>query len=982
MLNNSIIETKYCNDKYFSNPYMQTYTSYIHIDSSRRSKEFINTFDEELYSLPPFAIKFMNGSSIINIELPNHSFAVDDRISLNNITSKNIILQNILMVKKNSFFVRIFHENHGLSLSGLYDPSNSNHFNKVGYVEHLPSSYTEFDDIPDGRNEYYILKDNSKFDFRIQLSNIKGCDFTRGSIGSIPTNYLNKKQTVYLVFNKNSNMYIPDPNSYLIMLEKKSSINYMDGINFIKDKSGLATLIPSTNTIYIKFYNLFGIPLNYLNSGTPINENTKHPYHTILETSSNNFTIDVGYSAIVDPNTSFYNYTDTIDQDIDISKLINSNSGGGSQIYVRKITSTINGYPNPNDYVYEFGCSYHNLVQVKLVGSEFPNSQRIINTTNNNLYWRNLDDGDHIYQLSITPGNYSPQKLKHEIEKEFNNTIRYKYSEEFLAGIIPKIVKKSTPINNLVYDENGYNKYHIVDVSICDINDKVSFSAYKEIVQFNQQQNIPIISVPDNMIEFTMTEDLRTNFGNSCYSSEQPEIIPLVPQFIKPFDPQNGEILYIYFTPKCHTRLPENFMFAYNNLYQYLSHTKTDPNNFNTFLAKLENTRAVLVNFYRTKDVYPLNISTNEINSINSSTVLENFSYNYLSREIHKYNHNLKIGDLVITDQFIDPDFIGEIFVYEIECITDSDKFIVKKYNHGEKYKFIYDGIIINFNNTNEKNSQYWLDQISPTDQISPMNIDQNNTLSFISVIPQPENKIFMRIYHPNHQLEAGTVITITNSSSINQVPASTINGQHIINKIFDENSYEVLLGIYTSVKTIEYPTNLISIRYPDIFQMFFNFDDTLGNILGFKDVGQDVAVTPYKKKIRNVDPYGSIRNVDPGYDLCKPIRTKLEMTGYNYFYICCPELANIQNTNLVSNIFAIVRWTENPGNIVFDSFVPTVKIFNAPLSSLSKLHFTFYHPDGRLVEFNGLDHSFTIEIIGLYGQPSGINPGINSIIS
>ena len=49
------------------------------------------------------------------------------------------------------------------------------------------------------------------------------------------------------------------------MLNKKSSINYMDGINFIKDKFDKFTTILTTNTIYIKYNNLYGIPLNYLN---------------------------------------------------------------------------------------------------------------------------------------------------------------------------------------------------------------------------------------------------------------------------------------------------------------------------------------------------------------------------------------------------------------------------------------------------------------------------------------------------------------------------------------------------------------------------------------------------------------------------------------------------------------------------------------------------------------------------------------------
>ena len=355
----------------------------------------------------------------------------------------------------------------------------------------------------------------------------------------------------------------------------------------------------------------------------------------------------------------------------------------------------------------------------------------------------------------------------------------------------------------------------------------------------------------------------------------------------------------------------------------------------------------------------------------------------------------LQVGDLIITDQFVDPSSIGEIFVYEIDTIINPNSFTVIKIDHGEKYKFIYDSLILNFNSQETKDSQYWLDQIVPDQEIIPLS-DQhlvpiennlNNTLSFVEVNPLPNNKYTMKVFHPNHQLQPGSKITISNSKSINQVPENAINTSHIITKVLDNNNYEVTLAKYipndiSNEETVQ-SSNIISIIYPDIFQMFFNFSDTVGNILGFNKVGEDVAITAYKHTITNTDFYANDYDLSSlGTEYQQQLK-KLDMTGYNYFYLCCPELAAIENTKPVPNVFAIIRWFDNPGSVIFDSFEPTVKYFNSALSSISELHFTLYHPDGRLVEFNGLNHSFTIEIVELYNKPVGtdFNARMNSEI-
>jgi hypothetical protein len=248
---------------------------------------------------------------------------------------------------------------------------------------------------------------------------------------------------------------------------------------------------------------------------------------------------------------------------------------------------------------------------------------------------------------------------------------------------------------------------------------------------------------------------------------------------------------------------------------------------------------------------------------------------------------------------------------------------------------------------------------------------NRKNTMSIIQIKSLSAYNKNMIVYHPNHNLSVGQTIEIENSVSVNQIPASIINRKHNINKIIDSDHYLVLLDLYTKTGYTETRSNTITIMYPDLFQMFFNYDNTLGKILSFRDVGREFAVTPFRHVIRNTDAYAHDNHTNYLDSLGSPYKPglrKLDMTGENYFYICCPELATIENTDPVRDVFAIGRWFDNPGSVVFDSVVPTIKVFQNPLT-LSSLHISIRKPDGHLVNFNGLDHSFTLELTELVGH-------------
>ncbi len=120
---------------------------------------------------------------------------------------------------------------------------------------------------------------------------------------------MNKTHSVYLLYTFTNGHFTVDQNSYVIKLSKKSSINYKDGVNPVENYTGVDTGVVSTNDTVIKFNNLMGIPLRYLNHG--ISENNALQYVTIKSRTANTFIIDIGYKAIVDPHTRFYSNDDS-----------------------------------------------------------------------------------------------------------------------------------------------------------------------------------------------------------------------------------------------------------------------------------------------------------------------------------------------------------------------------------------------------------------------------------------------------------------------------------------------------------------------------------------------------------------------------------------------------------------------------------------------------------------------------------------------
>jgi hypothetical protein len=97
-----------------------------------------------------------------------------------------------------------------------------------------------------------------------------------------------------------------------------------------------------------------------------------------------------------------------------------------------------------------------------------------------------------------------------------------------------------------------------------------------------------------------------------------------------------------------------------------------------------------------------------------------------------------------------------------------------------------------------------------------------------------------------------------------------------------------------------------------------------------------------------------------------------------DFMNMCVTGLGTTQNTstNTIDDIFAKILLPSGSGSIYYDTFTSTPKEFyDKPLRELTELEIKFIDSNKNPIEFNGYNHSFTLEIIELDEELLKINP-------
>lgn len=165
----------------------------------------------------------------------------------------------------------------------------------------------------------------------------------------------------------------------------------------------------------------------------------------------------------------------------------------------------------------------------------------------------------------------------------------------------------------------------------------------------------------------------------------------------------------------------------------------------------------------------------------------------------------------------------------------------------------------------------------------------------------------------------------------------------------------------------------IFKIYTPNVFRLMFDKVDTIGTVLGFQNAGSPLSVTKYSNTITNKDTYEPDLNPVINLDETTP-GNAIDLEGYNYINMVCPQLPVIDATGSIKTLFAKIELNNKYGRMNYDTFVATPLVYYNPIKELSELSVSYYSPSGELYDFNGLNHSFIIELITLDELPKESN--------
>ncbi len=443
--------------------------NYLNIDSSQRNKIPSLVLSQTSYELQQNPFFFTKESNILTIRQLNNTFNVNDRISILGVIPKTVQISTTGIIRQDvETITNVLDQNQnivniiGNTTTNLVDNSNIFEFDigsqymKFNYSHNLPV-INNFVKLP-GNTGIFIndpyLDSLDTTNLIIEISGFRGNSITSADGGSyfdnIPVSFINGKHSIILQ-NPVSGRIVR--NVFYILLPTKYS-----------STSG-QFIVPSPKYNFkLIYYYLAGVPINYINSNYPINQSQLQGYHIISKVTKDTFSIQLGQlsTGALDPVT-FATYDSYV---------------GGNNIEVVLVTDVNKGYTSPNTYAVELEKVYTNIISIRMISSEFPNSQKII-TTNNKLYWQNQDDGAYVYSISLNSGNYTPESITNIIEDLTYKTSRINYTTD-----------NPTNTTNFVQTISPYTNHNILKVNIDTVTDLVTFSSFKEIIIFR-----PIVSV-------------------------------------------------------------------------------------------------------------------------------------------------------------------------------------------------------------------------------------------------------------------------------------------------------------------------------------------------------------------------------------------------------------------------------------------------------------------------------------------------------
>ena len=257
------------------------------------------------------------------------------------------------------------------------------------------------------------------------------------------------------------------------------------------------------------------------------------------------------------------------------------------------------------------------------------------------------------------------------------------------------------------------------------------------------------------------------------------------------------------------------------------------------------------------------------------------------------------------------------------------------------------------------------------------------NSLSIREEYINTESYFILTVKHPNNLVDVSDTIIITNSedltinnnvtSSYILISNSYINKEHTVYAINLKNSsYDIIIGkkiniTTTTATTFKTSGENIIIKSKTKVSFLFNYPDTCGEVLGFRDVGTNNSILDFNSIITNYDSYMNSINVNSVGNIITYQSNFMNFVGnFNYFLMYLNDIEYIYLNNNLPSAFSKIQLSGNPGDILFDTYTATpsnIYYKGFPIQTLTDIHVKFLYPDGSRIYFRNINHSFTLKI-------------------
>jgi hypothetical protein len=237
-----------------------------------------------------------------------------------------------------------------------------------------------------------------------------------------------------------------------------------------------------------------------------------------------------------------------------------------------------------------------------------------------------------------------------------------------------------------------------------------------------------------------------------------------------------------------------------------------------------------------------------------------------------------------------------------------------------------------------------------------------------------------LTILHQNHGIKTvGTRVIFADFIEHLGIDSKYLNQSHLISNIIDTNRYDIVLtNINLNItKNITGGGFASYILVPSLFRLLFNYPDSMGAQIGFRNIGDQNSITVYASTITNKELYENETIYDSLRNIKNYTNTSLTFNKNQYIAITCKELPIMKNTSAPYDIFAKINLKSSNNEVLVDSIISPPIFYYNPIQRLNQLTFEFYDPTGDNYDFNNVDHSFVLEFTMIDNIPQ--NTGLNS---